>query len=114
MRVQGASLTVAVVLLAVTLAAHEPAPVCHGPVVIDTDVGIDDVVALSLALQAPRLDLAGIVTTPGAAAPEVGLRHLERLLDRCNRREVPLWAPLAGDSGAGSGRIRPTAIGGNT
>jgi inosine-uridine nucleoside N-ribohydrolase len=101
-----------VVLLAATLAAHEPAPVGHGPVVIDTDVGIDDVVALSLALQAPRLDLAGIVSTAGAAAPEVGLSSLERLLDRCNRREVPLWAPLpAGNGGAGDSRIRTTVAG---
>jgi len=97
---------VAAGMLATTLAAHDPTPPTPGPVVIDTDVGIDDVVALALALQAPELDLAGLVVTAGAAGPEVGRTHLERLLDRLNRREVRLWAPRPGAAVAGDGRIR--------
>ncbi|MCB9866665.1 MAG: nucleoside hydrolase [Phycisphaerales bacterium] len=65
-------------------------------VVIDTDLGLDDAVTLAVALQSPDLAVVGIVAGVGAADAESGVRHLERLLDRFNRSDVQLYAPVEG------------------
>jgi len=38
----------------------DPTPYAPRPVVIDTDPGIDDLLALELALKSPELDVRGI------------------------------------------------------
>ncbi|MBN2561668.1 MAG: nucleoside hydrolase [Phycisphaerae bacterium] len=62
-------------------------------VVIDTDVGLDDVVTLAMVLQSPRVDVAAIVACEGVAGRARGVEYLERLLDQFNRKDVPLYAP---------------------
>lgn len=79
-------------LVAPTLAHDAPQ---HGPVVIDTDMGLDDAVALALALQHPRLDIAAIVACEGVASGERAAEHLERMLCTFNRQDVPLYAAAA-------------------
>jgi inosine-uridine nucleoside N-ribohydrolase len=99
-------------------AAHEtasPSP----RIIVESDLGLDDAVALSLALQAPHLDLAELVTVPGAADADTAARAGAMLRDRFNRGDIPLttildaaetpdpaiaerlrsvWAPLVGDT----------------
>ena len=72
------------------MTTHPPArPV---PVIIDTDPGIDDAVAIMLALASPELDVRAVTTVGGNA----GLAHTTgnalRLLHLLDRDDVPLAA----------------------
>jgi inosine-uridine nucleoside N-ribohydrolase len=66
----------------------------HPTVVIDTDMGLDDAVALAMALQHPRVSIVAIVACEGVAGREKGVQNLERMLDAFNRKEIPLYAPV--------------------
>jgi purine nucleosidase len=61
-------------------------------IIIDTDPGRDDAVALLLALASPELEVVGIV----AAAGNVSLHHTERnargIVELAGRRDVPVRA----------------------
>ena len=56
------------------------------PVVIDTDPGIDDVLALWLALQSPELDVRGISISYGNTTVEHAYRNCIETLRRAGRR----------------------------
>lgn len=62
------------------------------PVVINTDMGVDDAVALALALQSPQLQIAAIVAGEGAASRTAAVHNVERMLDLFNRQEIPVFA----------------------
>ena len=62
------------------------------PVVIDTDMGVHDAVALALALQSPQLQIAAIVAGEGAASRAAAVHNVERMLDLFNRQEIPVFA----------------------
>ena len=79
-----------ILLLAATAVADLQGPV--RPVVVDTDMGVDDAVALALALQSPQLQVASIVTCDGAAGRIAAVHGVERLLDMFNRQEIPVFA----------------------
>ncbi|MCU0726532.1 MAG: nucleoside hydrolase [Planctomycetes bacterium] len=70
--------------------ADEEGP--HTYLVIDTDAGLDDVVALTLVLQEPAVDVEAIVVTPGASGAVGGATTVARLLGRMNRSDVALFA----------------------
>jgi len=78
-------------------------------IVIDSDAGIDDVVALTLALQHPRARLGAIVFTPGAAGLSKGIEHMERLLHRFNRGDVSLFSGVSRSGKAPPPAFRGTA-----
>lgn len=59
------------------------------PVVIDTDPGIDDTIALLLALQSPELEVRGLAATYGNTTVEHAYRNCVAILRRTNRR-LPL------------------------
>ncbi len=90
-----------VLTLAFVLALLPPSPVRghevghHVPVVIDTDLGLDDAAALAVALQSSEVRIAAVVATPGASGPASITSQLERVLDRFNRRDIALYAPPA-------------------
>lgn len=67
------------------------------PAVIDTDLGLDDAVALAMALQHPDLHLVSIVACEGVAGRERATEHAERILDLFNRRDIALYAPAVID-----------------
>ena len=73
--------------------AHEPA--ARYPVVIDTDAGLDDVVTLAMALQSPRVRIAGIVCTDGVLSSRQCGEVVGRMLILFNRGEVPLFIQAA-------------------
>ena len=59
------------------------------PVVIDTDPGIDDTIALLLALQSPELEVRGLAATYGNTTVEHAYRNCIEILRRTGRR-LPL------------------------
>jgi purine nucleosidase len=59
-------------------------------VLIDTDPGIDDALALILALRSPELDVRGITVVHGNVPVDRGTRNAFRILDLVGRRDVPV------------------------
>ncbi len=91
------------------------------PIVIDTDPGIDDVVALALALRSPELHVDALTTSYGNATLEAttrNARHLLQLLgtpdvlvrpgaDRPLTRRLVTAPETHGDSGVGYAPVPP-------
>lgn len=72
-----------------------------GPVIIDTDAGSDDVMAVALLLAHPGVKIDAITVVNGLAHVDAGARNMGRLLDLAGRHDVPVFAgrdhPLRGD-----------------
>ncbi|MDA1349353.1 MAG: nucleoside hydrolase [Chloroflexi bacterium] len=69
-------------------------------VIIDTDPGTDDALALMMALQSPDLDVMGLTTVGGNATLAHTTLNALRVLEYLDRTEVPVHAgashPLKG------------------
>ena len=72
------------------VAAPGAADELRTPVVVDTDMGLDDARAIILLLSSPHVAVAGFVTSDGSAAPEPGARNLKRLLAALGQAELPV------------------------
>jgi inosine-uridine nucleoside N-ribohydrolase len=59
-------------------------------VILDTDPGIDDAMAILLALRSPALQVLGITTVFGNADIDVATANALRLVELVGRREVPV------------------------
>lgn len=68
-------------------------------VIIDTDPGIDDAVAILFALSSPAFDVRGITTVAGNIGLGVTTRNAGRLLALMERRDIPVHAGAAGPLG---------------
>lgn len=94
--------------------------------IIDTDPGIDDAMALFAALASPELEVAGLTTVFGNVTTEVATRNALTLLDIAGRPDIPVAggaaAPLAmdylgaiphihGEDGLGDGGSLPSPTG---
>ncbi len=68
------------------------------PLIIDCDPGIDDAIALALAVASREVDLLAVSTVAGNAQLETTTRNAVRLLGRLGRVDVPSFqvpgAPL--------------------
>ena len=68
---------------------------------IDTDPGIDDAMAIFYALESPELEVVGLTTVFGNADTEVTTRNALSLLEIAQRSDIPVAAgavkPLAMD-----------------
>ena len=93
------------------------------PVIIDTDPGIDDALALCLALNSPELDVRGISVSYGNTGVANAYRNAVAILRRAGKRiklavgaRRPLLRPLAvasethGDSGLGYAAVPPAGV----
>jgi len=61
------------------------------PVIVDTDMGFDDVMALLFLLARPDIDIKAITVTPnGLAHGEMGVENLKRLLFLAGRPDIPI------------------------
>jgi len=70
------------------------------PVVLDCDPGVDDAVALLLALAAPELDVRAVTTVAGNASLDVVTANAARVLDLAGARpDLPLARGAAGPLG---------------
>lgn len=54
------------------------------PVLIDTDAGVDDALALILALRSPELDIRAITTVAGNVPVHMCTRNVKAILDQLN------------------------------
>ncbi|MBZ5611558.1 MAG: nucleoside hydrolase [Acidobacteriia bacterium] len=72
------------------------------PILIDTDAGSDDLMAIAFLLAHPSVRIDAITVVNGLAHPEAGARNIGRLLELAGRREVPVFVgrntPLKGDA----------------
>ena len=97
-----------------------PVPI---PVIIDTDPGIDDMLALLLALASPELDVRGISVSYGNTLVENAYRNAVVIVRRAGQRTTlgvgarrPLARPLAvasdthGESGLGYAALPPAGV----
>ncbi len=70
------------------------------PVILDVDPGVDDALAILLALRSPEVDLTGITTVCGNVAIEQASTNVLRVLELMDRTDIPLYAgadrPLKG------------------
>jgi len=71
-------------------------------ILIDTDPGIDDAVAILLALASPELEIAGIVAVAGNGSLNFMERNARAICELAGRTDVPVYAgcprPLRGDA----------------
>jgi len=106
----------------VTAPAARPTPVAL-PILIDTDPGIDDMLALLLAVASPELEVRGISVSYGNTLVENAYRNAVEILRRAGKRTTlavgarrPLKRPLAvarethGDSGLGYAALPPAGV----
>lgn len=61
-------------------------------VIIDCDPGIDDALAIMLALASPELKVLGITVTAGNAPLEMGCGNAGKVLRFCGRMDIPVFA----------------------
>jgi inosine-uridine nucleoside N-ribohydrolase len=100
-----------------------PTPSSPLPVIIDTDPGIDDCLALQLALASPELDVRGLSISYGNTVVENAHRNAVEILRRAGRRvplavgaRRPLKRQLAvalethGASGLGYAEVPPAGV----
>jgi purine nucleosidase len=59
-------------------------------VIIDTDPGTDDAIALMLALNSPELDVQAITVVPGNVTSEQGLENALRMVSLAGRCDIPV------------------------
>src|SRR3712207_4419754 len=88
------------------------------PVILDTDPGIDDALAILLAVASPEVDVVGVTVTGGNCDMPQGVRNALAVLATA-RAKVPVHAGVAlplirppftapethGESGLGNGRV---------
>jgi inosine-uridine nucleoside N-ribohydrolase len=60
------------------------------PLLIDTDPGIDDAVAIALALAQPEVEVIGITTVGGNSGLDHTTRNTLRLLELLGRTDIPV------------------------
>ena len=59
-------------------------------IIIDTDPGVDDSLAIFVALNSPELDVLGLTTVFGNAITSTCTENALRLLEIAKRTEVPV------------------------
>jgi purine nucleosidase len=62
------------------------------PIIIDTDPGQDDAVAILLALGSPELDVVGITTVAGNVPLGLTSRNARMICELAGRRDIPVFA----------------------
>ena len=70
------------------------------PIILDVDMGVDDALAIMLALQSPEVELLGISTVFGNVPLNQATRNALQVLELMGRDEIPVYV------GAGQPLIR--------
>jgi purine nucleosidase len=79
-----------VVLVCFALAL--PASAAAKKIILDTDPGTDDAMALMLALNSPELDVRAITVVPGNVTAAQGLENALRMASLADRCDIPVAA----------------------
>jgi purine nucleosidase len=61
-------------------------------IILDTDPGTDDAMALMLALNSPEIDVRAITVVPGNVTAQQGLENALRMVSLANRCDIPVAA----------------------
>src|SRR6202045_2882476 len=69
-----------------------PAPVPYSRVIIDTDPGVDDALALLLAMHSPELKIEAITAVAGNVPLELSLPNALRMVEISGRTDIPVAA----------------------
>jgi len=75
------------VLVASTISLAAPKKI-----ILDTDPGSDDAMALMLALNSPELDVRAVTVVPGNVTAAQGLENALRMVSLANRCDIPVAA----------------------
>jgi pyrimidine-specific ribonucleoside hydrolase len=88
------------VLLVLTLLALPLPAAAQHPILIDTDAGTDDLMAIAFLASQPDVRIEAVTVVNGLAHPEAGAKNIARLLDLAGRKDIPVFAgrstPLEG------------------
>lgn len=60
-------------------------------IIIDCDPGIDDSLAIMLALKSPEVEVLGITIVCGNSPVEMGFENAKKILKQMNRLDVPVY-----------------------
>lgn len=60
-------------------------------VIIDCDPGIDDSLAIMMALSSPEIEVIGITVVAGNSPVEMGFENAKKILKFMNRLDVPIY-----------------------
>ena len=69
-----------------------PASSAAKKIILDTDPGTDDAMALMLALNSPELDIRAVTVVPGNVTAKQGLENALRMMSLANRCDIPVAA----------------------
>ncbi len=83
------------IALVVGLAVSAPAQPARR-VIIDTDPGTDDAMAIMLALNSPELKVEALTVVPGNVAADQALENALKLVSMANRCDIPVAAGARG------------------
>jgi len=67
-----------------------PASAASKKIILDTDPGTDDAMAMMLALHSPELDVRAITVVPGNVTAAQGLDNALRMVSLANRCDIPV------------------------
>ena len=62
------------------------------PILIDTDAGSDDLMAIAFLLAQPSVRVEAITVANGLAHVDAGARNIARLMELAGRKDVPVFA----------------------
>ena len=72
------------------------------PVIIDTDSGVDDMMAIAYLLAQPEIKIEAITISNGLAHVDKGAQNVIRLLEQAGRPQIPVYIgrdkPLSGNA----------------
>jgi len=73
-----------------------------GPILVDTDVGSDDIMAMAFLMAHPSVHIEAITVANGTAHVDAGAQNVIRLLDVAGRTHIPVFmgriGPLRGNA----------------
>ena len=81
-----------VLFAAFVVASTSAANAATKKIILDTDPGTDDAMALMLALNSPELDVRAVTVVPGNVTAQQGLENALRMLSLANRCDIPVAA----------------------
>jgi purine nucleosidase len=74
------------------VATLAPASAATRKIILDTDPGSDDAMAMMLALHSPELEVRAITVVPGNVTATQGLENALRMVSLANRCDIPVAA----------------------
>ena len=93
-------------------------------VILDMDPGVDDALAIILAMRSPELNVLGLTTVSGNVPVELGTQNALKLLELVGRPDVPVFEGASrpiegepayayhvhGESGLGDAELPPPSV----